>query len=208
MTSTAGDPFAQSDRTPSVSFKDKPIGTSYTLEVLEAPAMVQARDYESGEPAFWPDGGKKMTVVTKVVDKATGETLSLWAPKPSALFAAISEAQKAAGAVIAPGGTLVVTFTGEKPNEKNPRLNPAKQYAVRYTPGDAFGAPQQPPALPAQTALPGAPLPPLPQTAYAPSAQPLPPAAPAAAAGPSPEAIAALRAAGVDPATVYPGFQG
>lgn len=173
------DPFAGGESRPSVSFKDTPVGTSYTLKVVEAPQMVQARDYESGQPAFWPDGNPKMTVVTTVIDTATGEEKSLWAAKPSALFRAMSDAQKTAGAQITPGGTLVVTFSSEKPNEKNPRLNPQKLYAVTYTPGDAFSE-----AAPAQA----------PQQA-APVAEP----APQAPAAPqwTPEQIAAAQAAGI-----------
>lgn len=177
------DPFAGGESLPSVSFKDTPVGTSYTLEVLEAPELVQARDYESGQPAFWPDGNPKQTVVTKVTDTATGEVKNLWAAKPSALFRAIGDAQKAAGAQIRPGDTLVVTFSGEKPNEKNPRLNPQKLYTVALTKGDAF-ADQQQPAPVAPVAVP-APV------------QSVPQAAPQAAPTYTPEQIAAAKAAGI-----------
>lgn len=179
------DPFAGGESRPSVSFKDMPVGTSYTLKVIEAPQMVQARDYESGQPAFWPDGNPKQTVVTTVVDTATGEEKSLWAPKPSALFRAIGDAQRAAGAQITAGGTLVVTFSGEKPNEKNPKLNPQKLYTVQYTPGNAFEQDQAAPQAAAPVAAPQA----------APVTQQ---AAPAAAPGTwTPEQIAAAQAAGI-----------
>lgn len=174
---TQADPFAGSESRRSVSFKDKPAGTSYTLKVTEAPSVVQARDYESGQPAFWPDGNPKQTVVTVCADTATGEELSLWAAKPSALFRAIGGAQKAAGTQIAVGGTLVVTFTGEKPNETNSRLNPTKLYTVTYRPPNAFGA----------TATETAPV-------AAPAAAPV--AAPAAPSY-TPEQIAAAKAAGI-----------
>jgi hypothetical protein len=134
---TIADPFAGADSKPSISFKDKPIGTSYTGTVTKAPELVQARDYESGQPAFWPDGNPKQTVVTSLL--VNGEELNLWAAKPSALFRAIADAQKAAGAQITVGGTLTVTFAGEKPNEKNPRLNPQKLYTVTYQAPNAFG---------------------------------------------------------------------
>lgn len=154
--SQTDDPFAGAESKPSVSFKDMPIGTSYTLEVTEAPQLVQARDYESGQPAFWQDGNPKMTVVTGVVDTATGEAKNLWAAKPSAMFRAIGDAQKASGARIKAGDTIVVTFSGEKPNENNPRLNPQKLYTVEHRAGDPFGGepqaspPQAPAAQPAQ----------------------------------------------------------
>jgi hypothetical protein len=176
------DPFAGADSKPSVSFKDKPIGTSYTGTVTKAPELVQARDYESGQPAFWPDGNPKQTVVTTL--DINGEELNLWAAKPSALFRAIADAQKAAGTQIAVGGTLTVTFTGEKPNDKNPRLNPQKLYTVTYQPPNAFGDTATAPAAATQAA---------------PTAQPAP-AAPAATQGVpqyTPEQIAAAKAAGI-----------
>lgn len=167
MTQQITDPFALTGSAPSVSFKDAPVGTSFTGKVLEAPSLVQSKDYETGNPAFWPDGNPKMTVVTKL--EIDGQERNLWAPKPSALFAAIATAQQAAGAQITVGGTLTVTYTGDKPND-NPRLHPAKQYQATYTPPDAFATP----------------------------------AAPAATTA-TPESIAALKAAGIDPAAVYPG---
>lgn len=130
------DPFATQEKTPSISFKDKPIGTTYTGTVIEAPTTVQARDYDTGEPAFWPDGNKKLTVVT-ILD-VNGEHMGLWAPKPSAMFRAIAEAQQTAGAQIQVGGTLTVTFVGEQPVERNPKLNPQKLYKVTYQPNDPF----------------------------------------------------------------------
>lgn len=210
MTQTTVDPFASTEKRPSVSFKGAPVGTRYVLEVTDPPNTVQARDFDTRELDFWPDGNPKMTVATNVVDKATGELKTLWAPKPSAMFQAIADAQKAAGALITAGGTLVVTFTHEVPNVEKPHLNPAKQYQVIYTPPNAFHDTQPAPAA-AQPATPPPTWATTPAAAVA--AQPVQEAAPAPAAappaaGPTPEAIAALRAAGVDPATVYPGFAG
>lgn len=186
MTSTITDPFAGGTSTPSLSFKDAAPGTSYTCVVVEAPTLLQSRNFETGNPDFWPDGNPKMSAVVKVT--VNGEERSIWASKPSALFAAIANAQQTAGQQITPGGTLVVTYTHDKPND-NPRLNAAKQYSAVYTPPNAFGTDSQ--EIPADVK----------QTQ-----------APAAAApvtnGPTPEAIAALKAAGVDPATVYPGYTG
>jgi hypothetical protein len=129
-------PFASDDARPSVSFKDAPFGTSYTFTVDAAPEMVQARDFDSGQPAFYDDGNPKMTVVTKVTNKAGGEAMSLWAPKPGSMFFAIA---KAAPTGIAPGGTLTVTLTGEKANPLKPKNYPQKQYDVTYTAPNAFG---------------------------------------------------------------------
>lgn len=131
------DPFAGGDSNPSISFKDAPHGTTYVGRVAELPTLVQSRDFETGNPATWPDGNPKMVVVTTL--DIDGQHYSLWAPKPSALFAAIKDAQNAAGSQIAVGGILEVTYTHDEPNKTNPRLNPAKQYKVTYTPPNAFG---------------------------------------------------------------------
>lgn len=127
------DPFAGGEKHPAVSFKGAPVGTVVRGRVVEAPKAVQSRNFESGEPDFWPDGNPKMSVVT-ILDIA-GEKKGLWAPQPSALFAAIKAAIEAAGGTpIEEGGELAVKYVGEKPNEKNPRLNPQKLYEARYTP--------------------------------------------------------------------------
>jgi len=188
------DAFAGGVTVPSISFKDAPIGASVSGKVTEAPSLVQSRDFDTSQPAFWPDGGPKMSVVTKLV-LPTGEERGLWAAKPSAMFAAIAEAQKSAGALIAVGGTLTITFTGEKPNATNPRLNAQKLYTVTYVPPNAFEAQQAaaPPAAP--VAAPA-------QAWQQPAAQAAPLAVvptPAAAAPQqwTPEQIAAAAAAGI-----------
>lgn len=133
------DPFDQI-KAPSLSFKDAAIGTSYTGVVDDSPNLVQSRDFDTGDLATWPDGNPKMSAVINLI--VGGELRSLWAQKPSALFAAITEARQSAGVPIAKGGTLTVTYIGDKPNATNPRLNPAKQYRVTYTApnADAFAS--------------------------------------------------------------------
>lgn len=209
-TQQINDPFAGAEGLPSLSFKDAPIGTSHTGTVTRAPELIQSRDFETGEPAFWKDGNPKMSVVLHMRLDSTGDEVAVWAAKPSAMFAAFGAAQKAAGALIAIGGRLTVTFTGEKPSD-NPRLNAQKLYTVRYSAPDAFG--DQPAPGPAYAQQP-APVPYVQQQApvaqpvqQAPAPAPAAPVAPAAS-GPTPEQVAALRAMGVDPATVFPGYQG
>lgn len=142
MSDTFVDPFAgSSDSRPAVSFKNALIGASVTGTVTEAPTMVHSRDFETGEPAYWPSKGagapepKMSAVIGMTVD---GEEKSLWVNKPSSLWQAVQDARQAAGSPIAVGGRLTVTFTGEKAN-KNPRLNPQKLYSVAYSAPDAFG---------------------------------------------------------------------
>lgn len=125
------DPLAY-EKAPSLSFKDKPIGTTYVGRVLGPVTLVQSRDFESGEPATWSDGNPKMAVVIKL--EVDGQPRSLWAAKPSAMFAALVAAQKQAGQRIGEGGTLHVRYTGDVANTKHPHLNAAKQYVCKYEP--------------------------------------------------------------------------
>lgn len=182
------------ESTPALSFKDAPVGTSYTGVVTRAPELVQSRDIDTGELAYWPanpDGSRnpKMSVVLNIT-MPTGEERSVWATKPSQLYSALGAAEKAAGAAIAIGGTLTITLTGEKPNATNPKLNAQKLYTATYAPGSAFA--EQPAATPASA--------PAPQTA-APAPQ-----APAVQAAEDQlgkvTKARTLLAAGIDPATV------
>lgn len=140
MTVPVQDPWAGTDKTPAVSFKDAPVGTVRTLVITEKAKQVQSRDYNTGEPKFWPvrNPGETPNPVMSVVIVGTdenGEQRSLWAQKPSALLAALVDARKSSPTGdLEVGGKLEVKYTGDKPNKDNPRLNPAKQYAVRYTP--------------------------------------------------------------------------
>ena len=169
------DPFAGGS-TPSLSWKDKPIGTTVTGTVLEAPKLVQSRDFETGEPAFWPAGrdgqiNPKMAVVVPLT--INGEDLAVWAVKPSAMFAAIAGAQKNAGGHrIDVGDELTITYSGDKPNE-NPRLNPAKQYTATVKPADKFADPT-PAAAPVHNQMPYV----SPTAANVATPPPAPPAAP------------------------------
>jgi hypothetical protein len=182
------DPFAENESLPAISFKEAPVGSSVTGRVTSPARLVQSKDFETGERATWPDGNPKMAAVIEM-DTPLGPR-SLWASKPSALFAAIQQAQKAAGARITPGGTLTVTYTHDVPNSRNPRLNPAKQYSVRYVPPDAFGEPEPNGAATAAAQPWGQqPVQPAPrgfEQPYAAPQQQWPAQAPAAPAAPSP----------------------
>lgn len=157
------DPFAGGEKTPSLSFDKKPIGTSYTGKVTKLPEMVQSRDYLSGDPVFWKTTGKGKTTMDTgqpvmsavTVLNVDGEERSLWAQKPSAMWAAISSAQRELGRSMRIGDTLTVTFTGEKPHPDNPQLNAIKIYEVKITGADPFGeAPAAEAPKPAATPAP------------------------------------------------------
>ena len=137
MTAPLTDPFAGGTSVASLSFKDAPIGTVYEGTIVEPPALVQSRNFDTELPDFWPATpgqvpNPKMAAVIKI-SLSTGEERAIWAVKPSAMFAAIADAIKHAGKKLEVGGTLAVKYTGDKPNS-DPRKYAAKQYACRYTP--------------------------------------------------------------------------
>lgn len=139
------DPFEAPERRPAYSWKGAKVGTVLDGIVVEAPREIQARDFESGEPAFWDKNEQqpKMTVVVGLRTK-DGEEVSLWCPKPSAIFAAIAAAQKDAGERVAEGGRLRVKLTGEKKNPDKPKLNAQKLFKAKYDPPDAFAQAAEP----------------------------------------------------------------
>ena len=133
--------------TPSLSFKDAPVGTTKTATVSGDPTKKQQSDFETGEPATWPDGNPKLAVVIPVVEN--GEDKNIWVPIPSALLAAFQEAQREIRRDPREGDVVSVTYTGDTPNAKNPRLNPAKNYAVKIQANSLIEQAQAPAAAPA-----------------------------------------------------------
>lgn len=124
------DPFANR-KLPAVSFHEKPVGTEIRFRVTKPATMVQQRDYDTDEPKFWPDGNPRMAAVFQGV--VNGEDMSLWVPKPSSLFTAVTEAQHATGgARIDVDDTLVITLTGlkEARNQAGKKLNDQKLYGA------------------------------------------------------------------------------
>lgn len=122
------DPLASYDKRPSWSWKDRRVGSGFKGVIVEAPKLVQGRDFKTKEPAVWPDGNPKMVVVIGV--NINGEEYSLWANKPSALLAALMEAQKTAGKRMEAGGALAVKFTEEVPTDGDPQ----RLFAAKYDP--------------------------------------------------------------------------
>lgn len=138
-------PFDTGNSAPAISFATRdahgnlthaPIGTRFDFTVTEAPKEVQARDFDSGSAAFWPDGNPKKTIVTGI--EVNGEARTLWAPKPSAMLTAIKEALTTAAGVqpMLVGGTGYVEFTGYGKAEAG--KNPQKLYKAGYTAPNAF----------------------------------------------------------------------
>ncbi|MBV9169752.1 MAG: hypothetical protein JOZ81_06690 [Chloroflexi bacterium] len=135
MTQPDYDPLAPPERTPAVSFRDAVPGTVRQLRVTEFATTAQSRDFQSGQPKFYPDGNPVKSVVIKGCDE-NGEMRALWAQIPSGMYAALVAAQQALGRRISPGDVLRITFTHTTPNQKDPKLNPQKQYRVEVTADD------------------------------------------------------------------------
>jgi hypothetical protein len=178
----ANDPFSGGVRIPSLSWKALPIGSTFTLQVLEGAKLLQSRNFETNEPAYWDDE-KQNPVMSAVVNvrvltgpHSVGEDRSIWAQKPSDLFAAIAAAQQAAGTQIAPGGTLHLRFIGETPH-KDKRYSPIKNYAAKYDPPTASDAFTETPVAQPQYAQPARTAQPLPSAAQV-QQQITPPVAP------------------------------
>ena len=156
------DPLSQ-ESAPSLSFDNMPIGTTYTGVITVLPRLVQSLEFGTKKPKTWPDGNAVMAVVIGL--NVNGEARSLWATKPSSMFAALVAAQKAAGGTpMAIGGTLHVRLIGEQPG-KNPKLHPAKQYQAKYVPptNDMFKDEFAPDPSPRSVATPPPTSPPAPQ---------------------------------------------
>jgi hypothetical protein len=145
----------------------------------------------------WPDGNPKNVICTTL--KIGDDLWNLWSMIPSALTAAIGEAQKKVDAKVKKGGTLSVTLTGETPNA-NAKLNATKQFSAVYTPPSAFDAPAPTPAAaPAPAAAPSQPE--LPGTAPMPADHAMAAPAPVAAMNAA-ETAKALLASGMDAPSV------
>lgn len=205
------------------------IGDTVTGKILTL-EEVQQTDMNTGEPAFWnnnPTQPKMMYRVTLQTDlrddsdddgKRAVYLRGSRKPETQSSLAAVLQAVKQAtgGTSLDPGAILSLRYAGDGvPTTRG--HNPPKKYEARYQPAAMnIGEPApQPPAQQApqqswgqqQAAAGPAPQWAQPAAPAQPVSQPSAPPAPAAPSGPTPEQIAALRAAGVDPATVFPGVQ-
>jgi len=139
---TNPDPFAGGESKASLSFDAAEVGATYSGVVTDPAELVQGKKFGTDLPAVWEnkDGttSPKMSVVIGL--KVDGEDRALWAVKPSAMFAALKDAQIKNGKPFEVGGTLTVRYTGSEPSSQK-GMHPKKLYAVKYeapAPKDAF----------------------------------------------------------------------
>lgn len=138
------DPFAEGVKSPALSWTTVAVGQVIKITVTEAPTKVHSRDFTTGQPAYWDEAKTQPKYSAVFKGTVNGEERSIWAQMPSALFRAISEAQKNAGVKIGVGGELLVKRLNDEPN-KNPKLNASHQFAAKYDPPADTGFGDEPP---------------------------------------------------------------
>lgn len=123
----------ESQSAPALSFKDAAIGTVQYIDVTEPCDFVQCRDFDTDEPAVWPDGKPRMAAVFRGPD-ANGETRSIWAEKPSDLLAKLQAAQKELGRRIGTGDVIdrIHVRLADRVPAKNPKYT-KKIHEVKIT---------------------------------------------------------------------------
>jgi len=184
MTNPADSFFGES----SPSAKFDAIGTTVGGVITRIGEPMQQTDFSSGKPLTWDDGTPRMqlpvTVQTDLRDPSNPlddgkRTLYVKGEMKKAIGAAL----RAAGAKMALGGTLTVTFSGEEPTAGFPK----KLYTATYAAPAAgfFEEPAQPVAAAHVGPPPAAPQP---------AAPAVPPAPAGVPAGVDPQAWAAFQA--------------
>lgn len=202
MSTTTAEQFLLGGGGKSAKFEN--IGDSVTGTIAAPPEVKQQTKMGTGDPLTWDNGDPKMQLVVQLQTALREDTdddgirnvyvKGSKKPESQSLHAAVAGAVAAAGAKgLSVGGTLTVTYIGDGvPSAVG--FNPPKRYQAIYKAPDAsefLGTAQG--QVNTQTGEIAAP--------------PAQPAAPPAA-GPTPEQVAAVRAAGLDPAAVFPGFTG
>ena len=211
----------------SASFPFQNIGDSVTGKILNLEELQQT-DLQTGEVKTFTNGQPMMMyrveLQTNLRDGEMDDGVrsvylkgSKKAESQSSLAAVLQAVLTATGrAALTVGGTLTLTYTGDGV-AKGRGFSAPKQYSAQYAapsvsldpqPAAAPQAPAPVPPAPAAPASPwgnqpAAPASPWGNQPAAPQAPaPATPAAPAAPSGLTPEQIAALKAAGIDPATL------
>lgn len=124
----ANDPFAPPP--PSWSWSGGEVGDKLECEIVKPPTLIRQLD-GNRRPESWDGGEPKMTAVTVV--KTDEGTFSLWAAKPSSLFAAMVEASKQAGESMRTGGTLEVEIIEIVPSKRKNR-DDKREFSAEYVP--------------------------------------------------------------------------
>jgi hypothetical protein len=187
-TTNAADQFLMGGGSASAKFEA--YGDTTEGTIVDPPEVSQQTDPKDGSLKFWPSGDPRMqlivTLQTTLKDDPDDDGKRRIYIKGKSLTEAVREAVRASGAKgLEVGGTLSVTYVAEGP-QQNKALNPPKLYTAAY---------KRPDTTQATGEFLG--VTPQPAPAAVPSTQP---------AQPTPQQVAALKAAGIDPATVFPQY--
>lgn len=155
-------------KTPSISWRDRPIGYIVTGTVCRESKMMQQRDPENNEPLYWDDARTQPKMQLVVYLQTTERDLSIEDDdgiralyiKGKSLTEGLREAVKRAGSKgVEIGATVTVIYTGEGERTKKV-YSPPKLFKVEYRPpADAAsarylgGAPAERPATAAVTGV-------------------------------------------------------
>lgn len=191
-------------------------GVTLSGRIVAISDPYQEREYSpsdpgNGAPKFFKNGNPIMTfnldLATTDRDASIEDddgTRRLYMDG-SRIKKAVRAAVQASGAPgLAVGGTLSITCTHyDTPGD----VRSGKNYTATYAAGSAantvlMGQQETPPQAPAVVAQPANPAP------ASQAAQAAPVAAQQAPGGPTPEQVAAVKAAGLNPADVFPGYTG
>lgn len=203
MSSTTAEQFLLGGGGKSASFPE--VGTTVTGKIAGKPEVRQQTDM-SGNPLTWDNGDPRLQLVVPLqtderLDDDDDGVRNLYVkgskdPKSKSLHAAVAGAVQAAGAKgLEVGGTLTVSYVGDGVASTR-GFNPPKQYEAKYAAPDGqaeFLGTEQGQVNTATGEIGAAATPTFTNAAGVPATR---------------EAIAALRAAGVDPAAVYAGYDG
>lgn len=152
MTSNTADDFFRGG-TPSAKFPTP--GTTVAGRIVSIGEQRQAKDFATGTPRHWDNGDPVMQLPIEVAtDQRDPDvpdddgTRTLWVQQGTLMQKAIGAALRAAGAKLAVGGHLSVTYTGDG-TAKQKGFNPPKLYEATYeppAPGGSFFDAQGPAA--------------------------------------------------------------
>lgn len=220
MTQTQADAFLTGGGSASAKFPT--IGSSVTGTIAKPPTVSQQTDIKTGKPLVWDNGDprEQLVVTLQTALRDNGEdddglrSIYVKGSKKAgsqSLHDAVRGAVQAAGAKgLEVGGTLTVTYIGDG-IASGPGMDPPKQYSASYASpsGAGFLGTEQVPGVGQVSTSTGEIAQPPVQPAAQPVAQPAaaPTSGPVYPPGITAEMVAAVRAQGLDPTQIFPGFR-
>ena len=124
------------------TLKPEQIGETVGGKIIASETR-QTSDFTTGEPQYWADGTPKIQIVFTIKQDGSDEDSCIyvknWGQQRRALAQAVKNTGLDPNHALAAGNYLWMTFTGEEPNQKNPRLNATKIYEFKIEPRTTVG---------------------------------------------------------------------